>query len=57
METDVRANLDPLEQLIHLLVGHLFSQLREHVPQLSGANETVSLLVENLESPDELLCR
>ena len=52
-----RARVDRLEQLVDLLVRHLLAQLREHVPQLTGADEPVALLVEHLEATDELLCR
>lgn len=53
---DSRANLDTLEQLVHLLVRHLLAELREHVAQLADADEAVAFFVEYLEAADELLC-
>ena len=51
----VRANLYSLQQFVHLLVCHLLTELREHVSQLACPDESVSFLVEHLETPDELL--
>ena len=53
---DLRSNLGALQELVYLLVRHLLSQLGEHVTQFTRTNEAVSLLVENLEASDELLC-
>lgn len=53
---DVRSNLNSLEQLIDLLVRHLLTELGEDISQFSSTNVTVSFLVEDLESPDKLLC-
>lgn len=52
----IRANRDTFKQLVDFLIRHLLSQLCEHISELSGANVSVSLLVEHLESADELLC-
>lgn len=54
---NVRPDLRALEQLVHLLVCHLLSELGEHIPQLAGADEPVPLLVEHLEPANELLWR
>ena len=52
----VRSDLNTLEQLIDLLVRHLFTKLGEDVSQLSSTNVTVPFLIEDLETTDELLC-
>lgn len=53
---DVRSDLNALEQLVNLLVRHLLTELGEDISQFSSTNVTVSFLVEDLESPDKLLC-
>ena len=50
-----RSDLDTLQQLVYLLIRHLLSQLREHVSELSSADEAVALFIEHLESTDEFL--
>lgn len=52
---DLRANLDTFQELVDFLIGHLLAQLREDVSEFTGTNETVTLLVEYLETTDELL--
>jgi hypothetical protein len=44
-----RAGIHSLQQLIHLLITHLLAQVRQNVPELSHANETREVLVEDLE--------
>ena len=39
-----------LQQLINLLITHLFSQIRQNIPKLPDANETRHLLVEDLKA-------
>lgn len=51
-----RSDLYTLEQFIDLFVAQFFTQASEHIAQLAGANVTVTLLVEYLETPDEFLC-
>ena len=53
---DLRSNLGALQELVYLLVRHLLSELRQDVSELSRADEAVPLLVEHLETTDELLC-
>ena len=55
MKSNIRSDLRALQKLVHLLVRHLLTELREHVPQLAGTDEAVTLLVEYLETTDELL--
>jgi len=55
VHVSIGADLDPFEQLVHLLIGHLFPELRQHIPQFAGANESVALLVKHLKSTNELL--
>lgn len=52
---DVRSDLNALEQFINLLVRHLLPELGENVSQLSSTNVTVSFLIKDLETADELL--
>jgi hypothetical protein len=51
------ANLDTLEQLVHLLIAQLLAQGCEDISQLAYTDVPVALLVEDLEASDELLCR
>ena len=46
---------EPLQELVDFLVAHLLAELCQDVSQLSGADETVSGLVEDLETFDELV--
>lgn len=55
MSLYVPSNLCSLEQFVHLLVRHLLPELSEHISELPGTDEPVSLLVEHLEPPNELL--
>jgi len=52
---DVRSDLNALEQLVNLLVRHLFTELSEDISQLSSANVTVSFLIKDLETTDKFL--
>lgn len=56
-ERNLRADLYTLHQLVNLLIRHLLSELRKNVSQLSCADETVALLIEDLEATDELLLK
>ena len=51
----LRADLHALQELINLIVGHLLAQLREHVAEFTCTDDTISILVKDLESADELL--
>lgn len=44
-----------LEQLIHLLLAHLLSQIRQDVLDLAFANEARPVLVKHLEATDVFL--
>ena len=46
---------EPLQELVDFLVAHLLAELCQDVSQLSGADETVSSLVKDLETLDELV--
>ena len=39
-----------LQQLIHLIIAHLLSQIRQDVSELPNSNETRQILVEDLET-------
>lgn len=45
-----RRGVDGLEQLIHLLVGHLLAKVGQDVAQLAHADEAGHVLVEDLEA-------
>lgn len=42
--------VDSLEELIHLVIAHLFAEIREDVSQLPNADEAGHVLVEDLET-------
>ncbi len=44
------ARVHSLQQLIHLIITHLLSQVRKNVPKLSHADEAREVLVEDLET-------
>ena len=46
---------ESLQELIDFLVAHLLAELCQDVSQLSGADETVSGFVEDLETFDEFV--
>jgi len=46
---------EALEELVDLLVRHLLAELGEDVAELTGADEAVACLVEDLEALDELV--
>lgn len=48
-------NREALQQLVHLLIRHLFSELREDVSQFSGTDESIARLVKDLEPLDEFV--
>ena len=50
-----RADLNPLQQFVYLIIRHLLSQLRQDISQLSSTDEPVPFFVEYLEPTDELL--
>lgn len=49
------ARVHCLQQLIYLFITHLFTQIREDVPELSHADEAREVLVEYLEAAAVLL--
>lgn len=51
----LRLNLNALEQFIHLIIAQLLTQARQNISQLSCTNVTVSVLVKDLETSDELV--
>ena len=52
---DLRPNLNALEQLVNLLVRHLFAKLGKNISQLSSTDVTVPFLIKYLESADKFL--
>lgn len=45
-----RASIDCLQELIHLLLGHLLAQVGQDVLELTNANKASHVLVEDLET-------
>ena len=41
------------DHLVHLLIGQLLAEVRHHMAQFSGGDESVSISVEDLEGFDE----
>lgn len=50
-----RARINGLEQLIHLLLGHLLAEIRQDVLELADADKACHILVEHLEAAAVLL--
>lgn len=46
---------ETLQQLINLFIRHLFSQLRQHVSQLTDTDPSTTFFIEYLETLDELV--
>lgn len=46
----ISSNLDGLEELVHLLATHLLPQILKNIPQLSNADDTRAVLVEDLKA-------
>jgi len=44
------AGIHRLQQLVHLIITHLLTQVREDIPELSHADEAREILVEYLET-------
>lgn len=51
----LRVNLNTFEQLVHLVIAQLLAQARQNISQLSCTDESISILVEDLEASDELV--
>ena len=55
VDLSVAVNVCLPDHLVDLLVRELLPEVGHHVPQLSGADETIPVLVEHSESLPDLL--
>ena len=51
----IAVNVCLTDHLVNLLVGQFLAEVGHYVPQLGSRNETVAVLVENLEGLEDLL--